>query len=114
VELAEGDRPDELRRYLQRNPQTSFVAHRGSTLVGAILGGHDGRRGFLYHLSVAPAFRGHGLGHALVEQSLNSLRAEGIVRVLILVARANQEGAAFWRKHRWEPLAFAEPMGIDL
>ena len=114
VELAEGDRPDELQRYLRRNPTTSFVACQGNTLVGAVLGGHDGRRGFLYHLSVAPAFRGHGLGRALVDRSLASLRAEGIARVLILVARDNQLGAAFWRNNRWEPLDFAEPMGIDL
>jgi len=114
VELAEGDHPDELRRYLRRNPQTSFVTCQGNALVGAVLGGHDGRRGFLYHLSVAPGSRGHGLGRLLVDQSLASLRAEGISRVLILVARDNKHGAAFWRKHRWEALDFAEPMGIDL
>jgi ribosomal protein S18 acetylase RimI-like enzyme len=114
VELAEGDHPEELQRYLRRNPTTSFVAFQGNTLVGAVLGGHDGRRGFLYHLSVAPAFRGHGLGRALVDRSLATLRAEGIARVLILVARDNQAGAAFWRNRRWEPLEFAEPMGIDL
>jgi ribosomal protein S18 acetylase RimI-like enzyme len=114
VELAEGDRPDELQRYLRRNPHTSFGAYQGKALVGAVLGGHDGRRGFLYHLSVASEFRGHGLGRALVEQSLGSLRTEGIARVLILVARDNPQGAAFWRSVRWEPLDFAEPMGIDL
>jgi ribosomal protein S18 acetylase RimI-like enzyme len=114
VELAEGDHPAELQRYLRRNPHTSFVACEGNVLVGAILGGHDGRRGFLYHLAVSPASRGHGLGRVLVEQSLASLRAEGIPRVLILVARDNQQGAAFWRNCHWAPLDFAEPMGIDL
>jgi ribosomal protein S18 acetylase RimI-like enzyme len=114
LELAEGDRPDELQRYLRRNPHTSFVACEENALVGAVLGGHDGRRGFLYHLAVSPASRGHGLGRMLVEQCLASLRAEGIARVLILVARDNQQGAAFWRNCHWEPLDFAEPMGIDL
>jgi ribosomal protein S18 acetylase RimI-like enzyme len=114
VELAEGDRPAELQRYLRRNPHTSFVACEGNALVGAVLGGHDGRRGFLYHLAVSPASRGRGLGRMLVEQSLASLRAEGIARVLILVARDNQQGAAFWRNCRWESLDLAEPIGIDL
>jgi N-acetylglutamate synthase len=114
VELAEGDSVDELAGYLRRNPGMSFVVIAGERLVGAVLAGHDGRRGFLYHLGVSGEHRGAGLGRALAERSLAALKDAGVVRVLILVSRDNQLGEKFWIKQGWEPLTFAQPMGMDL
>jgi ribosomal protein S18 acetylase RimI-like enzyme len=114
VELAEGDSPAEIAAYLRRNPGASQVAVAEGRLVGAVLAGHDGRRGFLYHLAVARSHRGRGLGRALVGRSLETLRREGVRRVLILVARDNDGGRAFWRGCGWDPLDAAEPLGIDL
>jgi ribosomal protein S18 acetylase RimI-like enzyme len=114
VELAEGDSLPELAAYLRRNPGASQVALQGDQLVGAVLAGHDGRRGIIYHLAVAPTARRHGLGRALVERSLAVLRAGGMRRVLILVARDNPAGREFWIRSGWEPLEFAEPMGRDI
>lgn len=114
VELSAGDEIHELARYLRRNPQTSFAAFGGDRLLGAVLAGHDGRRGYLYHLAVASDCRGQGIGRSLIKHSLSALKGQGIQRALILVARENQEGAAFWRRYGWEPLDFAEPWGIDL
>ena len=114
VELAEGDRLEELAAFLRRNPGASQVAYDGDTLVGAVLAGHDGRRGFLYHLAVHPAQRGRGLGRALVDRALAVLRQDGLPRVLILVAQDNAAGRAFWMHYGWEGMEFAAPMGIDL
>lgn len=114
IELAEGDGPLELSAYLQRNPGTSHVALKGTHLVGAVLAGHDGRRGFLYHLAVDPDLRGKGIGRELVKRSLSDLKSKGISRVLILVAQDNDRGARFWEKCGWEPLSIASPMGINL
>jgi len=114
VELAEGDSEPELAAYLRRNPGASQVAFAGSRLVGAVLAGHDGRRGFVYHLAVASAARSHGLGRELVSRALAALKAQGVRRVLLLVARDNAGGRAFWVRSGWAPLEFAEPMGIDL
>lgn len=114
VELAEGDRLEELAAYLQRNPGTSFVALSGGRMVGAVLAGHDGRRGFLYHLAVDRECQGKGVGRALVQAATAALKAAGIVRVLILVSRENALGKSFWERQGWEPLTFAEPMGLDL
>jgi N-acetylglutamate synthase len=80
VELAEGDDPPELSRYLQRNPGMSQVALMEHRLVGAVLAGHDGRRGFLYHLAVHPSARCSGIGRELVQRCLQALKQEGITR----------------------------------
>jgi ribosomal protein S18 acetylase RimI-like enzyme len=113
VELSEGDELNELVGYLERNPGLSFAAFEGSCLVGAVLGGHDGRRGYLYHLAVAPQQRGAGVGRALVERSLDGIRRHGVRRALILVAPGNDEGAKFWSRVGWEGFE-AGVMGIDL
>lgn len=114
VELAEGDSLSELSAYLRRNPDASQVAYSGDKLVGAVLAGHDGRRGFVYHLAVEPGHRGRGLGRDLVTRALGVLKEQGLRRVLILVARDNQAGRAFWSRSGWEALESAEPMGIDI
>lgn len=114
VELAEGDSPAELAGYLRRNPGASQVALAGKRLVGAVLAGHDGRRGFIYHLAVDPGCRGHGLGRQLVTRALAVLKKRGLRRVLLLVAQDNQAGRAFWLRCGWEDLEIAVPMGIDL
>lgn len=114
VSIAEGDSPDELSAYLERNPRASQVAYKSGTLIGAVLAGQDGRRGFLYHLAVAPSSRGLGHGKELVGRSLSALETAGVRRVLILVARDNEEGRAFWLHCGWERMDFAEPFGIDL
>lgn len=115
VELAEGDRPDQLARYLARNPGLSTVAtDEAGNLVGAVLCGHDGRRGFVYHLAVASGCRGHGVGREIMRRSLAGLKAEGIERVLLFVSADNPDGERFWLRQGWQDMSFAKPMGFDL
>jgi len=114
VEVAEGDSKDDVARYILRNPGLSRVAENGPTIVGAVLCGHDGRRGMIYHLAVEPAYRRQALGKRLVEECLNALRKAGIKRVLILVAKDNASGRSFWRRCGWEDIPAARAMGIDL
>lgn len=114
VEIAEGDTPEALARYLSRNPGVSHAALVGDSLVGAVLAGHDGRRGFLYHLAVEPRFQNLGVGRTLVERALARLEAQGLCRALILVANNNDSGADFWSRRGWEDMDFARPMGRDL
>lgn len=114
VELAEGDSVEELRAYLRRNYESSQVAVFDGVIIGALLAGHDGRRGFLYHLAVDKQHQGKGLGRALVQRALDALRQQSVRRVLILVARDNASGRAFWKRCGWDVLEFAEPMGMDL
>src|SRR5690348_5501100 len=67
VGLGLGDEREGFERHLRRNPESSFVANHRGRIVGAVLAGHDGRRGYLYHLLVLPEFRGRGLGRAFVK-----------------------------------------------
>ena len=82
--------------YLRRNPDTCFVAKEDGALIGAILCGNDGRRGYINHLAVAQEHQGRGLGRALVQACLEAMRKEGILRCSFVTYRSNIEGNAFW------------------
>lgn len=90
------DSSDGIARFLKRNPDTCFVAQTGGKIVGTILAGHDGRRGYIYHTAVLPDYRKQGIGAQLVEQVLASFRALGIGKAALVVFDRNTTGNAFW------------------
>ena len=92
------DSKEGIARFLERNPNTSFVAMENDELLGIILGGHDGRRGYIYHMSVAENHRYKGIGSSLVEKCLASFKNEKISKVALLVFKYNETGNAFWEK----------------
>jgi N-acetylglutamate synthase len=114
IEIAEGDSNEEIARFLSQNPDLSRVAEEGGNVVGAALCGHDGRRGYIYHLAVEPGYQQKGLARKLVGECLDRLRHHGLKRVLILVAADNPGGRAFWIRCGWEEVLGALVMGIDL
>lgn len=92
------DSREGIGRFLERNPDTCFVAEDGQRIAGVILGGHDGRRGFIHHLAVAGDYRRQGLGTGLVEACLEAMKAQQISKVALLVFKYNDDGNAFWEK----------------
>ena len=99
--LSVADERDAVAAYLARNPGMSFVAIAGPTIVGAVLCGHDGRRGTLHHLAVTPAWRRRGIGRALVDASLAQLTAAGIAKCNLFLYSHNATGREFWRQNGW-------------
>ena len=92
------DSKDGIEKYLARNPTTCFVAEEGGQIVGVILSGHDGRRGFIHHTAVDGGSQRRGLGSALVNAAVSALKLEGIRKVALVVFGENGKGNAFWEK----------------
>jgi N-acetylglutamate synthase len=114
LEVAEGDDREGVAQFLARNPGLSRVALDRSAVVGVVMCGHDGRRGYIYHLAVDPAYRRYGVGRCLVKECLEGLGRAGVARAIILVADYNLAGVEFWRRAGWEDITGAVPMGIDV
>ncbi len=91
------DSQDGIAKYLARNPQTCFVAIKENRIVGVIISGHDGRRGYIYHTAVAVSERRQGIGSALVNAALAALKNEGISKVALVVFMRNETGNKFWQ-----------------
>ena len=103
IGLSDADERCPIARFLQRNPGLSFVAlDEQNNLVGTVLCGSDGRRGYLYHLAVDPLYRRLGLGKQLVERCLDGLRSTGIQKCHIMVYGSNVSGLAFWQQSGWK------------
>src|SRR5437762_848196 len=111
IEIAEGDAKADVALFLKRNATLSQVAMVGKEIVAVVMCGHDGRRGHIYHLAVAPAFQRRGLANRLVAECLARLRAVGIQRAIILVAGDNACGRSFWRSAGWEEIPGSLAMG---
>ena len=95
------DSREGVERFLKRNPTTSVVAEENGKIVGAILCGHDGRRGCLYHVCVDEAFRRHGIGKAMVVKTMEALKEERINKVCLIAFTSNDVGNAFWNTIGW-------------
>lgn len=95
------DSKEGVERFLRRNPTTSVVAVENGEIVGAILCGHDGRRGCLYHVCVREDMRMRGIGKAMVVFCMEKLKAEQISKVSLIAFTINDIGNAFWRQIGW-------------
>src|SRR5512142_1291267 len=89
IGLSTADARDSIASFLLRNPGMSFAAWDRQRLLGSVLCGHDGRRGYLYHLVVAQGHLRQGLGSKLVKRCLESLHTCGIEKCHLFVYREN-------------------------
>lgn len=95
------DSKEGVEAFLKRNPTSSVVAIEDGRIVGAILCGHDGRRGCLYHVCVAKDYRMRGIGKEMVIFCMNALKAEHINKVSLIAFTKNDIGNAFWKQIGW-------------
>lgn len=102
VVLRDADQAAPLLDYVRRQAASCFVAVLDSRVIGTVLCGHDGRRGYLYHLAVERAHRGRGIGRALATHALDALRAAGIGKCHLMVVTDNAEARAFWAALGWQ------------
>ncbi len=102
IGLSDADERDRIEFYLERNPGTSFIAQDDGAVIGAILCGHDGHRGFIHHLAVRSDYRRQGIATQLVERGLDGLTAVGIRKCHLLIFNKNESGITFWQNDGWK------------
>ena len=102
IDLSGADSRNSIARFLERNPGLSFVAMDGGQLVGAVLCGHDGRRGYIDHLAVRKSHRRQGIGRMLASRCLYNLMQNGIQKWNLFVREDNKDAIEFWSKLGWQ------------
>jgi len=95
------DSKDGIAKYLARNPNTCFVAEEDNAIIGVILSGHDGRRGYIYHMAVAQNKQRQGVGESLLNAAMSALESEGISKVALVAYDKNEKGNNFWEKQEF-------------
>lgn len=101
IGLSSADSREAIGAFLQRNPGLAFVAVDGDIIVGAVICGTDGRRGYLHHLAVRSSHKRQGIGRHLAQACLDRLREQGIEKCHIFVYRENHSARQFWESVGW-------------
>lgn len=114
VHTGRSDTPAEIEKKLQRDPDLFLVAEADGAIVGSAVGGYDGRRGLVYHLAVASAFRGMGVGSRLMDELELRLRAKGCLKCYLLVTSENPEAEVFYRQRGWQHMDSIRLYGKEL
>lgn len=99
------DSKEGIEKFLLRNPTTNFVAIENDRIIGAILSGHDGRRGYIYHACVEEAYRKKSYGRLLVEYVEDAMEKEKITKLGLVCYTRNVFGNPFWESLGWEKRA---------
>ncbi|WP_238881906.1 GNAT family N-acetyltransferase [Clostridium sp. YIM B02551] len=101
IGLSDADSKEAISSYLERNPNLSFVYFIDGKIVGTILCGHDGRRGYIHHACVLPEHQGNGIGKILVNKALDELKKQGINKCHLFALGDNELGKKFWSEVGW-------------
>ena len=114
VHLGRSDTLAELEKKLNRDPDLFLVAESEGAIIGAVIGGFDGRRGLIYHLAVDTSFRGQGIGSELMNEVESRLRAKGCLKCYLLVTDDNIEVADYYIHRGWQRMDQVQLYGKEL
>jgi ribosomal protein S18 acetylase RimI-like enzyme len=114
VHLGRSDSLTEIEKKVRRDPDLFLIAELDGEIIGAVMGGFDGRRGLIYHLAVASAYRGQGIGSGLMNEVESRLRAKGCLKCYLLVTLDNIEVADYYTQGGWQAMDQVQLYGKEL
>ena len=114
VHIGRSDTLDEIGKKIKRDPDLFLVAESNGNIIGAVIGGYDGRRGLIYHLAVKSSFRGQGIGSELMDEVESRLRAKGCLKCYLLVTLDNIEVADYYMQRGWQHMDQIQLYGKEL
>ena len=100
--LRPGDELEDVKLKLCRDPDLFLVVEEEHEIVGSVIGGWDGRRGWIYHLAVKPEHQRKGIGANLVREVEKRLIAKGAKKVNAQVYRWNEKSSEFFKSIGYE------------
>lgn len=114
VHTGRSDTAAEIEKKLSRDPDLFLIAEADGVMIGSVIGGYDGRRGLVYHLAVALAYRGMGVGSQLMDELESRLRAKGCLKCYLLVTTDNPEAETYYQHRGWQHMDTVRLYGKDL
>lgn len=114
IEIRPSDSRAEVEKRLKRDQDLFLVAERDGRLVGVVMGGWDGRRGWIHHLAVAAEAQGQGVASALVCELEGRLSTRGCLKVNLLVRRGNAAARSLYAHLGYQEAPALVAMGKEL
>ena len=97
LELRPGDEIEDIKLKLQRDPDLFLIAEQDNRIVGSVIGGWDGRRGWIYHLAVSPNYQRKKIGSGLIEELEKRLVAKGARMINTQIHKLNTKSSTFFK-----------------
>ncbi len=95
------DSKESITRFIKRNPTTNFIALEKGQIVGTVFSGHDGRRGYIYHLCVDEHYRRKSIARQLIEEVIHAMKEEKITKLALVCFAHNDQGNEFFNSLGW-------------
>jgi N-acetylglutamate synthase len=102
IGISSSDDKEKIKIFLKKNNRTCFVAEDEKEIIGTILCGNDGRRGYIYHLVVSENYRNKGIASRLVEYSLEGLKSDNIDKCHLFVYETNKNAIKYYLRKDWK------------
>ncbi|MFW9971007.1 MAG: GNAT family N-acetyltransferase [Candidatus Odinarchaeota archaeon] len=102
INVGSTDTIEEIERMLKRNPQLFLIGKLGQKIISVVMGGFDGRRGYVHHLAVDPDCQKKGYGKMLMDELIARFRKMGVHKIHLFIEKYNKEVVKFYLNLDWE------------
>lgn len=96
--IGSSDTKEEIQKFIKRNPDTCLVGMYKNRIISSVLGGFDGRRGFIHHLAVDPKYQSQGYGFTILSNLEEIFKSKGITKYHLFIKKDNIDVVNFYRK----------------
>lgn len=114
IDLTASDTEQELSRMIERNPNYCFVGQENNSIIAAVLGGFDGRRGWVHHLAIDPKYQKKGYGKQLLDVLISAFEKDNIIKIKLEVVESNKEVIEFYVHEGWDLRPEITTMSMNL
>ncbi|MFW9827185.1 MAG: GNAT family N-acetyltransferase [Candidatus Thorarchaeota archaeon] len=102
ISVGSTDTKEEIERMMHQNPNLFLIGKKDNKVIGVVMGGFDGRRGYVHHLAVHPDFQKKGYGKILIENLINKFSKMKVHKLHLFVEKYNKDVVDFYRNLGWE------------
>lgn len=102
IHVGSSDTKEQLEKMLQRNPNLFLIGMVDDRIIGVVIGGFDGRRGYVHHLAIDPDYQRKGYGKKLMRDLLNEFREMGVHKIHLFIEKYNEDVVEFYENKGWE------------
>lgn len=95
----------ELKKMLKHNPNLCLVLELSNgerKLIGAVLGGFDGRRGWIHHLAINHLYQNRGIGTIVMNELTKRFEKIGVVKLKLEILVINKKVIEFYKRLGWD------------
>lgn len=102
INVGSTDTRKELERMLQRNPNLFLIGKVDNSVIDVVMGGFDGRRGYVHHLAIDPDYQRRGYGKMLMNDLIEKFRKMSVHKIHLFIEKYNKDVVEFYQNLGWE------------